>query len=104
MSKRRDWRRLPGTLYAVASPDRQWVKVGFTTNLRERLYHVRCDYRGCSDLLAAIPSTFEEEQSLHAKLRPHATLSRSDGGPRELYRFCREVRDELLPVFVLMGV
>lgn len=90
---RERWRRVrarQGHLYAVATADGQWVKVGYSTRVSERLADLARDdyYRAPGEVIGVVPSTFAAERALHARLRP---FKQERTGPRELYRASPEL-------------
>jgi predicted GIY-YIG superfamily endonuclease len=63
---------LGSLVYAVRTKD-DLVKIGVTTDLLERMKHIK---GGTAALLALKPGTFEDELAIHHRLRGHAVDGR----------------------------
>lgn len=75
------------SLYALWLPGHRWIKIGWTTNVHNRLRTIAHRHNDTPAVLAVIPgSTLEDEQSIHDQLPDTA---RAHG--REYYRPSREV-------------
>lgn len=59
-------------VYAVRTKD-GLVKIGVTTDLIERMKHIK---GGTAELLALKPGDFDDELAIHRRLRGHATEGR----------------------------
>lgn len=74
----------PGHLYAAYSRDGDWIKVGFSTRLSDRLKAIDHDfYGGPFKFMGATPSVYRAEQQVHRALKPF--LQRQSCHGRELY-------------------
>ena len=80
-----------GDLYAAASSDGLWIKIGFSTRLAERLKEIDSIYQ-CAPfkLLGSTRSTYRMEQMIHRALRPFHHLHIAAG--KELYPAAPTVR------------
>jgi len=75
----------PGHLYAVYSRYCDWVKIGFSTKVDERLENIAHQYDEFAPftLIGKTVSTYRAEQQLHRALEPFR--QRHTGRTRELY-------------------
>lgn len=80
-----------GDLYAAASSDGLWIKVGFSTRLAERLKQIDRECTGAPfGLIGNVRSTYRVEQQLHRILKPFHGLH--IGAGKELYPAAPAVR------------
>jgi|TARA_R110002126_G_scaffold134634_1_gene278787 hypothetical protein len=80
-----------GDLYAAASSDGLWIKVGFSTRLPERLKQIDHECTGAPfKLIGSVRSTYRVEQQLHRMLKPFHGLH--IGAGKELYPAAPAVR------------
>lgn len=76
-------------IYAIRCPD-GLIKIGHTTNLRDRRRQFDSDPRA---ILAVIPGTYEDEQAIHDGLRDHCARGREYYHPvPEILDFINDVR------------
>lgn len=75
----------PGHLYAAYSRYCDWVKVGFSSKLGDRLETINSQYAEFApfSLIGTVPSTWSAEQQLHYLLAPFR--HRRKGRTKELY-------------------
>lgn len=75
----------PGRLYAAYSRYCDWIKVGFTLRLEDRLESIGRQYVDFApfSLIGSVPSTWGAEQQLHTMLSPFR--QRHTGRTKELY-------------------
>lgn len=59
-------------VYAARLPDRT-IKIGYSTDVADRLNHLGC---GLAGLLALMPGTYEDEQAIHSGLIEHRARGR----------------------------
>lgn len=74
-----------GDLYAAASADGLWIKLGFSTRLADRLKAINHEYIGAAPfrLIGSTASTFGVEQQLHRAMQPLHLIRIAAG--KELY-------------------
>ncbi len=86
-----------GDLYAAASADGLWIKVGFSTRLAERLKQIDRECAGAPfTLIGSVRSTYRVEQQLHRILKPFHGLH--IGAGKELYPAAPAVRQMVAAV------
>lgn len=77
--------RGPGDLYAARSGDGCWIKIGFSTCLRDRLRALNYDFPGIGPftLIGSTQSTYRVEMQLHRAMQPFHQIHIAAG--KELY-------------------
>lgn len=62
----------PGDLYAARTADGLWMKIGFSTQVHDRIRNLNAEYKGHAvfSLVATTRSTFRVEQKLHRAMHP----------------------------------
>jgi hypothetical protein len=87
-----------GDLYAAESADGRWIKIGFSTRLKDRLRAINLEYEGAPfTLIGSTRSTYRVEQQLHRAMKPFHLIH--IGAGKELYPAAPAVRrivDEVL--------
>lgn len=83
----------PGDIYAAASADGKWVKIGFSQDVPARLRTLNLEYQGDAEfaLIATTRSTYATEQQLHRAMQPLHQVRIKAG--REFYPACPAVSE-----------
>jgi hypothetical protein len=80
-----------GDLYAATSADGRWIKIGFSTRLKDRLRAINLEYEGAPfTLIGSTRSTYRVEQQLHRAMKPFHLIH--IGAGKELYPAAPAVR------------
>lgn len=78
-------------IYVIRCPD-GLIKIGHTTNLRDRRRQFDSDPRA---ILAVVPGTYEEEQAIHDGLRDFCARGREFYYPApEILAFVNDIREQ----------
>lgn len=81
----------PGDIYAAASADGKWIKIGFSLDVPARIRALNVEYQGDAEftLIATTRSTYFTEQQLHRAMQPLHQVPIKAG--REFYPACPAV-------------
>lgn len=62
----------PGHIYAAASADGKWIKIGFSLDVADRIRGLNLEYKGDAEftLIATTRSTYRTEQQMHRFMQP----------------------------------
>lgn len=74
-----------GDIYAAATADGKWIKIGFSLQVADRIRALNLEYRGDAEfsLMATTRSTFRNEQKIHYFMQPLHQVRLSAG--KEFY-------------------
>lgn len=68
--------KMPGHVYAARSYCKDWVKIGYSASVEERLNSINIDYRFYAPFqrIGIVPSSLQAEQQIHRVLRPFRVM------------------------------
>lgn len=83
----------PGDIYAAASADGKWIKIGFSLDVPARIRALNLEYQGDAEftLIATTRSTYVTEQQLHRAMQRLHQVHIKAG--REFYPACPAVSE-----------